>query len=161
MREGWLWGTIVFTCLFLAPLIWWWHGPQVADVAHTRILNAWPLTHGFSLNQGFHFIGLEIFYLCPLFFILLVVDPVAAGRGSFGRIRAIGLLVCLAVPGLVWQNFVAFFHEGRFELVPALFLPLVLLAGCYMARLTAIDRTAQWLAVHRPDLCGPADRWPG
>ena len=50
------------------------------------------------------------------------------------------LLVCLAVPGLAWENFAAFFHEGNFELVPALFLPLVLLAGCCMERLAKNER---------------------
>src|SRR6202453_2130482 len=114
-------------------------GPRVSDVAHARSLNAWPLTHGFSLNQGFHFIGLEIFYLCPLFFILLVVALERLGRQLWEDPRY-GLLVSLAAPGLIWQNFVAFFHEGHFELVPALYLPLILLAGCYMARLAAVDR---------------------
>jgi 4-amino-4-deoxy-L-arabinose transferase-like glycosyltransferase len=144
LREGWLWGAIVFTGLFLLPLVWWWRGPQVADVAHTRILNAWPLSHPFSLNQGFHFIGLEIFYLCPLFFILLVAVLWSLRRQLWEDPRY-GLLVSLALPGLVWQNFVAFFHEGRFELVPALFLPLILLAGCHMARMTAVHRHAQWV----------------
>ncbi len=120
LREGWLWGTIVFTALFLGPLIWWWRGPQVADVARTRILNAWPLSHGFSLNQGFHFIGLEAFYLCPLFLIVLVVVLGRLGSQLWEDPRY-GLMVCLAAPGLIWQNLVAFFHEGRFELVPALF----------------------------------------
>ena len=145
LREGWMGGTLVFTSLFLAPLVWWWRGPQVADVAHTRILNAWPLSHHFSFNQGFHFIGLEIFYLCPLFFILLVW-VLSRLKGTLWTDSRYRLLVCLAAPGLLWQNFSAFFHEGRFELVPALFLPLVLLAGCYMARLTAVNRTAQWIA---------------
>jgi 4-amino-4-deoxy-L-arabinose transferase-like glycosyltransferase len=145
LREGWLWGTILFSCVFLLPLIWWWRGPQVADVARTRMLNAWPLTHGFSMNQGFHFIGLEIFYLCPLFFILLLVVLTRLGRQLLEEPRY-SLLICLATPGLVWQNFSAFFHEGRFELVPALFLPLVLLAGCYMAGVTALNRTVQWMA---------------
>jgi 4-amino-4-deoxy-L-arabinose transferase-like glycosyltransferase len=146
LREAWLWGTIIFTSLFLFPLIWWWRGPQVADVAHTRILNAWPLTHGFSLNQGFHFIGLEIFYLCPLFFVLLLAILWHLGRQIWKDPRY-GLLISLALPGLVWQNFSAFFHEGRFELVPALFLPLVLLAGGYMARLAMVNRAAQWVSV--------------
>jgi undecaprenyl-diphosphatase len=145
LREGWLLGTLVFTSLFLIPLVWWWRGPQVADVAHTRILSAWPLSHNFSLHQGFQFIWLEIFYLCPLVFIILVAVLGRLGRRLWEDPRY-SLLVCLAVPGLVWQNFVAFFHEGSFELVPALFLPLILLAGCYMARLTAIDRTARWVA---------------
>ena len=142
LRESWLWGSILFASLFVAPLVWWWRGPQVADVAHTRILNAWPLSHGFSLNQGFHFIGLEIFYLCPLFFILLVVMLERLGRQLWEDPRY-GLLVCLAAPGLVWQNFAAFFHEGHFELVAALFLPLILLAGCHMARLAVDHRPAQ------------------
>jgi hypothetical protein len=146
LREGLLWGSIALACLFLAPLVWWWRGPQVADVAHTRILNAWPLSHGFSLNQGFHFIGLEIFYLSPLFFILLVVVLEHLGRKVWEDSHY-ALLVFLALPGLVWENFSAFFHEGRFELVPALFLPLVLLAGCYMAHITAIDKRSQWIAV--------------
>jgi 4-amino-4-deoxy-L-arabinose transferase-like glycosyltransferase len=145
LREGWLWGMILFTSLFLTPLIWWWRGPQVADVAHTRILNAWPLSNGFSLNQGFHFIGLEIFYLCPLFFIVLVVVLERLGRQLWEDPRY-SLLFCLAAPGLIWQNFLAFFHEGRFELVPALFLPLILLAGCYMARLAAVDRMVGWIS---------------
>lgn len=145
LREGWLWGSVVVTSLFLAPLIWWWRGPQVADVAHTRILNAWPLSHGFSLNQGFHFIGLELFYLCPLFFIVLVIVLGQLGRQLWEEPRY-GLMVCLAVPGLVWQNLVAFFHEGRFELVPALCLPLVLVVGCYMAHLTIANRAAGWIS---------------
>ena len=143
LREGWLWGTLAFACIFLTPLIWWWRGPQVADVAHTRILNAWPLSHSFSLNQGFHFIGLEIFYLCPLIFIVLVGVLWQLGNHLWDNPKY-SLLICLAVPGLIWQNFVAFFHEGRFELVPALFLPLLLLAGCYMAHATATDRRLAW-----------------
>ena len=66
---------------------------------------------------------------------------------SFPRDSKYSLLVCLAVPGLIWQNLVAFFHEGRFELVPALFLPLVLLAGCYMAHVTASNRRLGWIAL--------------
>lgn len=146
LNESWLWGMILFASLFLAPLVWWWRGPQVADVGHAHILNAWPLSHGFSFNQGLHFIGLEIFYLCPVFFVLLVVVLKQLGRQLWEDSRY-GLLVCLAAPGLAWQNFSAFFHEGRFELVPALFLPLVLLAGCYMAHLTSVDKKAQWIAV--------------
>jgi 4-amino-4-deoxy-L-arabinose transferase-like glycosyltransferase len=145
LHESWLWGTVLFTSLFLAPLVWWWRGPQVAGVAHLRILNAWPLAHGFSLNQGFHFIGMEIFYLCPLLFIVLIVVLERLGRRLWEDPRY-GLLVCLAAPGLIWQNFAAFFHAGRFELVPALFLPLILLAGCYMARITAVDRTVAWIS---------------
>jgi hypothetical protein len=118
----------------------------VADVAHTRILNAWPLTHGFSLNQGFHFIGLELFYLCPLFAIVLVVVVQRLGRELWEDPRY-GLLVSLAAPGLIWQNFAAFFYEGRFELVPALFLPLVLLAGCSVARVASVNRSVQWVGV--------------
>jgi 4-amino-4-deoxy-L-arabinose transferase-like glycosyltransferase len=145
LREVKLWGTILFAALFLTPLIWWWRGPQVADVAHTRILNAWPLSHGFSLNQGFHFIVLEIFYLCPLFFILLIGILWQLG-GNLRQEPKYVFLLCLAVPGLLWENFSAFFHEGRFELIPALCLPLIVLAGCYMARLTVANRTAQWVA---------------
>ena len=146
LREGWLWGAIVFASLFLAPLVWWWRGPQVADVAHVRLQNAWPLTHGFSLNQGLHFMGLEVFYLCPLFFVVLVVVLERLGRQLWEDPRY-SLLVCLALPGLIWQNFAAFFHEGHFEMVPALYLPLILLAGCYMARLTIIDRVMQWISL--------------
>jgi 4-amino-4-deoxy-L-arabinose transferase-like glycosyltransferase len=146
LREGWLWGTIIFASLFLIPLIWWWRGPQVADVAHTRILNAWPLSHGFSLDQGFHFLGLELFYLCPLFVILIIFVLFRLGPQIWADPR-FGMLISLALPGLIWRNFAAFFHEGHFELVPALFLPLILLAGCYMAGLTAINRIAEWTAL--------------
>ena len=145
LHESWLWGTIFFTSLFLAPLVWWWRGPQVAGVAHTRFLNAWPLAHDFSFHHGFEFIWLEIFYLSPLFFIILVFVMARLGRDLREDPRY-GLLVCLAVPGLIWQNFTAFFHEGRFELIPALFLPLILLAGCAMTQLTADNRRAQWIA---------------
>ena len=103
-----------------------------------------PLTHEFSSYHGFEFIWLEIWYLCPLFFLVLVVVMERLGRQLWEDPRY-GLLVCLAMPGLIWQNFAAFFHEGHFELVPALFLPLVLLTGCYMARLTTIDRSVQWI----------------
>jgi 4-amino-4-deoxy-L-arabinose transferase-like glycosyltransferase len=144
LREALLWGTVVFTALFLTPLIWWWHGPQVADVVHARILNALPLSHGFSLNHGFQFIWLEIFYLSPLFFLLLLTVVLRLGRDLWNDPRY-SLLICLALPGLLWQNLTAFFHEGRFELVPALFLPLVLMAGAYLSRLTAFDRKAQWI----------------
>jgi hypothetical protein len=146
LRDGWVWGTVVFTALFTAPLLWWWHGAQVVDVAHARVLNAWPLSHGFSLGQGFHFIGLEIFYLCPLFFVLLLFVLGRMGRELWLHPRY-GLLLCLSVPGLVWQNFTSFFHEGHFELVPALFLPLVLLAGCHVALLTVGQRAMRVIAL--------------
>jgi hypothetical protein len=146
LREGWLGATLVFTTLFLAPLVWWWRGPQVADVAHTRILNAWPLSHPFSLHKGFHFIGLEIFDLCPLFFILLVGVLWQLGRELWDNPRY-RLLMCLSVPGLAWQNFAAFFQEGHIGLVPALCLPLLLLVGCYMSVLTLARRPAQIASV--------------
>jgi 4-amino-4-deoxy-L-arabinose transferase-like glycosyltransferase len=144
VHESWLWGTVLFSSLFVAPLLWWWRGPQVADVAHTKLLSSLPLTHEFSIHHGFEFIWLEIWYLCPLFFLVLVVVMERLGRQLWEDPRY-GLLVCLAIPGLIWQNFAAFFHEGHFELVPALFLPLVLLTGCYMARLTTINRSVQWI----------------
>ncbi len=144
LQEALLWSTIIFTTLFLLPIVWWWRGPQVADVVHARLLNEWPLSHSFSLNQGFHFIGLEIFYLSPVLFIMLVLILIQLGRQVWDDPRY-GLLVCLAVPGLVWQNFTAFFHQSRFELVPALVLPLVLLAGCFLSRLARINHTARWL----------------
>ena len=143
LREGWLWAAVVFAAIFLMPLIWWWHGPQVAELARTRILNAWPLSHGFSLNQGFSFIWLEIFYLCPLVFIGLVYVLWRLRSTAWLDYRY-GLMFCLAMPGLAWQNFDAFFHEGHFELVPALFLPLILLMGCFMAQETVSHRKTSW-----------------
>ena len=143
LKSARLLGTVVFTGLFLIPLILWWIGPQVADVAHNRILNAWPFSHPFSLNKGFSFIWMEIFYLCPPFFILLVMVIWQLGRTILEDARY-GLLVCLALPGLIWENLTAFFYEGRFELIPALYLPLILLMGCYLARLTLNDRVIRW-----------------
>jgi len=146
LREARLLATIAFTAFFLIPIILWWKGPQVADIAHTRILNAWPLSHGLSFHQGFHFLWLEIFYLSVPFFLLLVMVLRRVSPRLWDDPRY-GLLVCLALPGLVWENFSAFFQEGHFELVPALFLPLTLLAGCYLTRLTRVDRTAQWVCL--------------
>ncbi len=144
LREPQLWITMIFINLFLLPIIWWWRGPQVADVARTRILNAWPLSHSFSLHQGFSFFWKEIFYLSPLFFILLVVLLWRLGRQLWEDPRY-GLLVCLAFPGLIWENFSAFFQEGRPDLIPAFFLPLILLVGCYTARVTPIGRSTRWM----------------
>ena len=143
LREPMLWSTVVFTFLFSLPLVWWWHGAQVDDVRKARLINDWPLSHSLSLNQGFHFIWTEIFYLSPLFFILLVVLFWRLGSQVWEDSRY-SLLVCLAVPGLIWQNFSAFFHKGHFELTAPLFLPLVLLAGCYMGRLTHLNRATRW-----------------
>jgi undecaprenyl-diphosphatase len=145
VHESWLWGTILLSSLFVAPLVWWWRGPQVAGVAHTRLLSAWPLSHGFSLNQGFHFVALEIFYLGPLIFLVLIAVLVRLGRQLWDDPKY-ALLFCLALPGLIWQNFDAFFHEGHFELVPALFLPLVLLAGCYVAQQAILNRAVKWIS---------------
>jgi hypothetical protein len=144
LREALLWSTVIFSSLFLLPIIWWWRGPQVADVARTHILNAWPLSHGFSLNHGLHFLWLEIFYLSVPFFILLAILLGRMGR-QLGEDPRYGLLVCLALPGLVWQNFSAFFQEGHFELIPALFLPLILLAGCHVVRLVSAKRVSRWM----------------
>ncbi|MEJ0000332.1 MAG: glycosyltransferase family 39 protein [Verrucomicrobiota bacterium] len=143
LREPWLWITVVFTALFLTPVIVWWRGAQVADAAHSRLVNAWPLSHGFSLNQGFHFLVLEVFYLSPLFFVLLVYVLWRLGRQLWEHPRY-GLLFCLAAPGLVWLNFTAFFHEPHLELVGAVFLPLVLLTGCTLARLSVEQAGARW-----------------
>ncbi len=144
LREAFLWSTVIFTSLFLLPIVWWWRGPQVEELAHTRIINAWPLSHPFSINDGFHFIWMEIFYLCPLVFLLLAWTLWRLGQQVWSDPRY-SLLVCLALPGLIWQNFAAFFHEGRFELVTALFLPLVLVVGCYATRLTKVNLRAQWI----------------
>ena len=145
LRESSLWISVIFALLFLAPVLWWWHGSQVADVIHTRLANAFPLNHAFSLNQGFHFIGLEIFYLSPLFFILLTV-VLWQMRGELWENPRYTLLLCLSVPGLIWQNFAAFFREPHFDLLPALFLPLVLLVGCQLARLATHRLSARWVA---------------
>lgn len=142
LREPLLWSAVIFSCLFLLPLIWWWHGSQVADIRHTRLFNDWPLSHGFSFNQGFHFIWTEIFYLSPVFFIVLAAILWQLGRQLWKDSRY-ALLASLAVPGLIWQNFAAFFHEGHFDLVAALFLPLVLLGGCYISRAANVDRIAR------------------
>lgn len=144
LREPLLWTTLIFTSLFTAPLVWWWHGPQVADMRRSRFISDWPLSHAFSFNRGFHFIGLEIFYLCPVFFLLLAFVVWRLGREAWQEPRY-GLLTCLAVPGLIWQNFSAFFREGCFELVPALFLPLVLLVGCNLLRLIDDDFRRRWI----------------
>ena len=144
LREALLWSTVIFTSLFLLPIIWWWRGTQVADVARTHILNAWPLSHGFSLNHGLHFLWLEIFYLSVPFFLLLVILLGRMGRQLWEDSRY-GLLFCLAVPGLAWQNFSAFFQEGHFELVPALFLPLILLTGCHVVRLVSANQVPRWI----------------
>ena len=98
LREPLLWTTIIFATLFLAPIIWWWHGPQVADIRRVRLVNDWPLSHAFSMNQGFHFLGLEAFYLCPLFLIVLVVLLARLGRAVWMEPRY-ALLVCLARAG--------------------------------------------------------------
>jgi hypothetical protein len=145
LRERWPWIAVVVAGLFLTPLFWWWHGAQVANVLHQRVVTSMPLSHGISFNQGFHFLGLEIFYLCPLFFILLMSVLWQMGRELRDNPR-FALLLWLSVPGLVWQNFDAFFGRSHFDLVPALFLPLVLLAGCQMARITAEHGRVAWLA---------------
>jgi hypothetical protein len=143
LQEALLWSTVIFTSLFLAPIIWWWRGPQVADVAHTRMLNAWPLSHAFSLYRGCEFLWKEVFYFSlPLFFLLCFLLW-RLGRHVWDDARY-GLLLCLALPGLAWENFSAFFQEGRFELVPAFFLPLLLLVGCSIAALTPTDRYLRW-----------------
>lgn len=144
LREPLLWTAIIFALLFLAPILWWWHGPQVADMRHTRLITDWPLSHPFSLNQGFHFLGLEAFYLCPLFLIALIVLLARMGRALWIEPRY-ALLVCLALPGLAWENFAAFFREGRFELIPALILPLVLLAGGCTEKLLDNARCRRWV----------------
>jgi hypothetical protein len=145
LREPWPWIALIVAALFIAPLAWWWHGSQVSDVIRTRLVTSLPITHGFSFERGLHFLGLEIFYLCPLFFILLVLVLARVGRELWQNPRY-ALLLWLAVPGLIWQNFAAFFRDPHFDLVPALFLPLVLLAGCQVARLTAGQGRAAWLA---------------
>jgi hypothetical protein len=145
LREGWPWIALFISALFITPLAWWWHGAQVSDVIHQRISTSMPLSHGVSLNEFFHFLGLELFYLCPLFVILLVVVLGQMGRELWENPRY-ALLLWLAVPGLVWQNFNALFGRTHFDLIPALFLPLVLIAGCQVAKLTEQHGRAAWLA---------------
>ena len=84
-REARLWGTIIFACLFLAPLIWWWRGPQVADVAHTRIINAWPLSHGFSLQPGLPLHRHGDFLSLPAHLYPSHRGLVASGTSALGR----------------------------------------------------------------------------
>ncbi|MCE0483079.1 MAG: glycosyltransferase family 39 protein [Methylacidiphilales bacterium] len=142
LRHGPMWGMFFFAALFLLPVLWWWMSAQVSDVAHGHFAGLWPLHHGFSLNRGFHFIWLEIFYLSIPFFILLVFLLRGIGSKLWEDSRY-ALLVCLALPGLLWQNFAGFFQEGHFELIAPLFLPLVLLAGCHLARLAHLSRAVE------------------
>ena len=142
LRQPLVWAPIALAALFSLPLLWWWNGAQVADVRRTRLESFWPLSHPLSFNQGFHFIWMEIFYLSPVFFVVLIAILWRLG-GKLWSDPRYSLLFCLAAPGLIWQNFAAFFHEGRFELVCALFLPLVLMAGCYLSRLTYVDRISK------------------
>jgi 4-amino-4-deoxy-L-arabinose transferase-like glycosyltransferase len=144
LREPLLWTMMIFATLFLAPIVWWWHGPQVADIRRTRLVSDWPLSHDFAFGQGFHFIGLEIFYLCPLFVIALGFVMSRLGRELWQDPRY-ALLVCLPLPGLVWENFSAFFREGNFDLMPALYLPLVLLAGCCAEKLDSDEGNRRWM----------------
>jgi 4-amino-4-deoxy-L-arabinose transferase-like glycosyltransferase len=144
LREPLLWVTLIVAVLFLAPMAWWWNGTQVADIRHQHLISSFPFSHPFSLNRGFHFIGLEIFYLGPFFFVLMVFLLTRLGRRLWDDERY-AFLVCLAGPGLLWQNLAAFFQEGKFELVPALTLPLVLLIGCYGARIARVDRISRRL----------------
>jgi undecaprenyl-diphosphatase len=148
LREPRLWMLLIVAAVFLAPLLWWWHGAQVADIRRARLVGDWPLNHPFSITQGLHFIALEVIDLSPLFAIALGVVLARTGRGLWRDAR-FGLLVCLAAPGLLWENFAAFFSGTNFELVPALFLPLLLLAGCGADRLTENERNRRlaWGAV--------------
>jgi len=148
LREPRLWMLLIVAGVFLAPLLWWWHGAQVADIRHARLVNDWPLSHPFSFTQGLHFIGLELIFLSPLLAVALVIVLARTGRDLWHDARY-GLLVCLAVPGLLWENFASFFSETNFELVPALFLPLLLLGGCGADRLAATERNRRlaWGAV--------------
>jgi hypothetical protein len=140
LREPRLWMLLLVAGVCLTPLLWWWHGAQVADIRHARLVGDFPLTHPFSFTQGLHFIALELIFLSPLFAVALGVVLTRMGRPVLRDAR-LGLLVCLAVPGLLWENFASFFSETNFELVPALFLPLLLLGGCCAERLAATERT--------------------
>jgi 4-amino-4-deoxy-L-arabinose transferase-like glycosyltransferase len=144
LREPSLWSMLILAVIFLAPLVWWWHGSQVADIRRTRLVGDWPLSHPFSLTHGIYFIGLELIYLCPVFVLALAVVLARTGRDLW-RDPRYSLLVCLALPGLAWENFAAFFGEGNFDLATALFLPLLLLAGCCADRLSANERRRVWI----------------
>jgi 4-amino-4-deoxy-L-arabinose transferase-like glycosyltransferase len=145
LREPGPWISLLVAALFITPLVWWWHGAQVSDVIHQRVVSSFPLSQGFSFHHGFHFLGLEIFYLCPIFFILLVIALCEMGRELWENPRY-ALLLWLSVPGLLWQNLDAFFGRSHFDLVPALFLPIVLIAGCHVAKLAEEHGRVVWLA---------------
>jgi 4-amino-4-deoxy-L-arabinose transferase-like glycosyltransferase len=148
LREPRLWVMLIFAVCFLAPIVWWWHGAQVADIRRTRLVSDWPLSHSFSFTHGLYFIGLELFYLCPVFAVALAVVLARAGR-ELWRDARYGLLLCIALPGLAWENFAAFFGEGNFELTVAMFLPLLLLAACCADRVASSEprRNGIWAAV--------------
>ena len=148
LREPRLWMLLVVAGVCLAPLLWWWHGAQVADIRRARLVSDFPLNHPFSFTQGLHFLALELIFLSPLFALALGTVLVRM-RHDLRLDSRYALLVCLALPGLLWENFAAFFSETNFELVPALFLPLLLLGGCCADRLTAAEssRRMAWGAV--------------
>ncbi len=148
LREPRLWMMLVVAGVCLAPLLWWWHGAQVADIRRARLVSDFPLNHPFSFTQGLHFVVLELIFLSPLFAVALAV-VLARMRRDLRVDARYALLVCLAAPGLIWENLAAFFSATNFELVPALFLPLLLLGGCGADRLLDSERARRlaWSAV--------------
>ena len=98
LRDPRLWAMLVVAVLFLAPLVWWWHGPQVADIRRTRLVNDWPLSHAFSLGQGLHFVLLEIVCLSPLFLLGFAAVLARTGRGLWRDPRYALLVWSAAAP---------------------------------------------------------------
>lgn len=130
---------VPLSVLFVSiPIFEWYQRPEVEGLnkLHPLALNA--SSHHFSFHSGFEFIGHQIWLLSPAFFLGLLLAFYYSGSVTFRHRRYI-LLLCICLPGLLFQLILSFFHMADPDVMPALFLPALFLAGNLWASFAQTD----------------------
>ena len=117
------------TLLFcLLPVWFWYRKPAVRDLQFTEHAAFYSDT-GVGSLRALGNLAAEQFLLWSPGLLLAVVAILYVSRSSLWRDKRHVLLLSIALPGLIFQVCAALFHAADPDALPALYLPVAILAG--------------------------------
>jgi hypothetical protein len=136
--------TPVTVAILSIPIFLWYQRPEMEGIKRLHPLPLEGASHQFSLLSGFHFISEQIVWLSPAIFLGILLAFYYAGAVTFNQ-RRYELLLCVSLPGIALQLLASFFGAANPDLMPALYLPIIFVAGNLWVGLA--EREARWRRV--------------
>jgi 4-amino-4-deoxy-L-arabinose transferase-like glycosyltransferase len=112
----------------LLPVWFWYQKPAVRDLQFTEQAALYTDT-GLGSIRALLSLAAEQFLLWSPGLFLAVVAILYVSRRFIWRDKRHGLLLAVALPGLIFQICAALFHSADADALPALYLPVAILAG--------------------------------